>query len=55
MRLRRSHKKQMALKNDGPFKVLQVKNYMVTIDVNGIYNAVSINRIALTKTAEEAM
>lgn len=35
-------------------KALQVRSHTVTVDINGIHNAVSIDRIALAKTAEEA-
>lgn len=42
-------------KKDGPFRVIQVKNYTVTVDVNEIHNVVSIDRTTLAKTAKEAV
>lgn len=42
-------------RKDGPFRVLQVGNHMVTVNVNGIRIVISINRTTLARTAKKAM
>lgn len=42
-------------KKDGPFKVPQMRNHMVAVDIKGRHNFVSIDRVCLAKLNEEAM
>lgn len=46
---------KLVSRKDGSFSVLQIRNHTVTVDVNGIDNVLSIDRIMLAKTAEEAL
>lgn len=47
--------RKLLSRKDRPFRVLQEKNHMVSVDVNGIHNVVSMERIMVAKTAENAM
>lgn len=47
--------RRLVLRKDEPIRVLQLRNHTVTVDVYDIHNVVSIDRITLAKTAEEAM
>lgn len=39
-----------ALKEDGPYQVRRVKTHTMTVDIRGIHNLISINRVTLART-----
>lgn len=45
--------RKLVTKKDGPFTVFHVRNHTVTMDVYGTSKGVSIDRIALARTAKE--
>lgn len=47
--------KKLILTKDGTFSLLQVRDYTVTVDINGTHNVVSIKRTTLAKIAAEDM
>lgn len=53
--LRRIHQKKFILENDGPFKVLQVRNHTVTVDVSGAHVDVPIDQLMFAKIVEKAI
>lgn len=47
--------RKLVSRKDGPFRSHQLRNRTATLDVNGIHNVVSIDRIKFSKTTKEAM
>lgn len=46
--------RNLALRKDGPYRVLQLRQHTVTVDVNGVRNDVSIDRTTLGRAAIKA-